>query len=480
MLHVEANLLCFPFFALSNTDQSKRESLELYGRRTLADGTKQQYHLCASRNTKYKYPGLLSRALHYAILSKIDPLLRRGETVENPITFGWRELEALGNVPHAGTQRLKDAIRMTQGTLISTNLALISKGTDGAKAPLGTEQPERDTAYSLYTHTVFTNERKPDGTVADRNAVWLSEWYLANLNNLYTGPLNRTLWLTLDDKPLASRMYEVFMFKFSRDIPYLQINYETLTAILPATAYRKLSLAKKQLDPAFQLLGQHGVIRRVEWGSAKDGRLQLKVFPGAALKETSVATVATTPFDVLDFDDTTVIETRNSQSPAEKLVCRYHALRFKRPRHTPYRAETSYAQELLRTYKPELLEQLLPRIAARVERKFPDGFYFTAAKPYLKQIVDEESSRERAREREQTEQADELDTAKLKRQRDGERRAVWEGLTPEQREAFFVWAQTNCDSKFACQQLASNRMSPRKLCVLLRPLFDRWRQSSNG
>ena len=54
-----------------------------------------------------------------------------------------------------------------------------------------------------------------DQTIADTNAVGLSQWYLDNLNALYSGPLDYNLWRSLNARsPIASRLYEFLFFKF--------------------------------------------------------------------------------------------------------------------------------------------------------------------------------------------------------------------------------------------------------------------------
>ena len=61
----------------------------------------------------------------------------------------------------------------------------------------------------------FVGTIRPDGSRVDSNGVWLSSWYLDNLNALYSAPLDHALWRAPNEKsPIASRLYEFLFFKF--------------------------------------------------------------------------------------------------------------------------------------------------------------------------------------------------------------------------------------------------------------------------
>jgi len=113
----------------------------------------------------------------------------------------------------------------------------------------------------LYDEVEFHGVARQDGSVADINAVWFSHWYLENLNALYSGPLDYTLWRTLNDKSfIASRLYEFLFFKFYGDREFLRFNYPTLVQFIPVRTERFLSHARKQMQPSslasiFKLLG---------------------------------------------------------------------------------------------------------------------------------------------------------------------------------------------------------------------------------
>jgi len=125
--------------------------------------------------------------------------------------------------------------------------------------PIDTEE-ELNRVVNIYDELEFYGSKRQDGTTADVNSVWLSRWYVDNLNALYAAPLRYGLWRTLNDKsPIASRLYEFLFFKSYGGRQSLRFNYPTLVKFIPARTERFLSHARKQLDPALQLLAEHAV-----------------------------------------------------------------------------------------------------------------------------------------------------------------------------------------------------------------------------
>src|SRR5206468_2868571 len=118
----------------------------------------------------------------------------------------------------------------------------------------------------------FVNSRMPDGSIADSNYVWLADWYLANLNTLFTAPLDYDLWRYLDQRsPIASRLYEFLLLNFYSGTPLLRINYPNLAQYLPIRPEKYFSDAKRQLDPAGKLLMLMDITETVDWAKTKTG-----------------------------------------------------------------------------------------------------------------------------------------------------------------------------------------------------------------
>jgi hypothetical protein len=54
----------------------------------------------------------------------------------------------------------------------------------------------QDEGLHLYERFAFIGSELPDGSIAEANFLWLSSWYLDNLNAMFTAPLDLEQLLT--------------------------------------------------------------------------------------------------------------------------------------------------------------------------------------------------------------------------------------------------------------------------------------------
>ena len=461
ILRVESNLLGFPFFALSTKGLSRRKYLQVTGTKYLPGGERRDFSLTVSRSATRYYPGPLARKIHYALTDLLqDRAAGASDQLASPVSFTWRNLHERMEVAYHGAtsiQRAKDALFDTVGATIFTDSAFMQRSGESRAA-----MPTRETGYHLYDRCVFINDPLPAGGASDKNAVWLADWYLANLNALMTAPIDYGRWLRMNHaSPLASRLYEFLVVKFRRDIPFLQINYPYFVSFLPATAHPYRALAMRQLAEPFQLARQHDVLADVEWGESVDGQLQLKLFPGPAVVDRGGAT---REMPAEEFDRLTVFEGENDESAESELVRRYHSLRFDRSGHRPTTAELAYARELLATYNDTLLQRLLPRVADAMRDHFPSGKLLVAARPYVEEVIAGAQQAETRRQAEselakKSEQHD-REAAVAKQARHAEEaklRAVWSKLDRGKQERLYQSAIDNANSEFQRTRLARRK-----------------------
>lgn len=453
---MESNLLGFPLFALHTKGLAKRKYTQVTGSKYLPDGSRRDFSLTISRNANRFYPGPLARKIHYALNDILQqPAAGKGSSrLEGPAVFTWRNLHDRMEVAYHGTtsiQRCKDAILDTVGATIFTDYAFMQRGSEARVA-----MPTRETGYHVYEKCIFINDPAPGGGTSDKNAVWMADWYLANLNAFMTAPIDYGRWLRMNHQsPLASRIYEFATVKFNRSIPYLQINYPYFVSFLPATAHTYLADAQRQLEAPFEVARKHDVIADVEWSTSRDGQIQLRLHPGSAIRDRlSQRRKAVDQVDG-DFDRLTVFEARNDESPESELVRRFHSLRFDRSNHRPTTAELRYARELLATFNPTMIQRLLPRIADTVREEFPDGKLLNAARPYVEELVTHEQQRaakrvedDQAARRHQKEE-EQTSANKMQRKADEAKlRAAWQALPDSERRRLYEAAIAAANSEF--------------------------------
>jgi hypothetical protein len=369
----EANLLRFPFFALGRRGLQNHKGLLIRGQSKLDDGT-YDFEYRITCNSDDLYPGQLARKVHMGLLRIMQS--KQSFPFTNPIEFTWRELmDTINLVPSGRTeQQLKQAIRSIAGTRIRTKHAL--------KNAEGRHLKSRERGYGLYTEYVFFDELLPDNeTVADKNFLWLAEWYLANINSLYCSPLDHELWQRLDDiSPIASRLYEFFTFNFAGDWNTLTIDYEKIARFLPVAPMRHISQINQQLGTALSLAVDSQILASTKWQFGKHGQPQLLVHRGKLLAKRGSALQWPTATE--DLDTTEIRELYRQSSPEDDLVTAFHALWDSNDRHQPTSTDRTRAREILKTYGQQEAESLLPRVVEIMRERFPGAKSFGATGRY--------------------------------------------------------------------------------------------------
>lgn len=257
VIQAEVNALNLPIFVLQTKTLRTIEQLNFSGAIGLKDN-QWKVHFRTSHNQATLHPGRLSRSFHMALLSLIHDC---PFPVSNPIKWTWGNLCRRMQVYHSGRmiEHLKTAIRATAGLSLHSHNAICACHQDKSVHPVSGD-------FRLYERIAFTNERLTDGTAAECNHLWLSEWYLSNLNASLTIPLDYDIWKLLDSKsPVASRLYELLLVSRCVNNEQLRISYPTLSRILPVKTLDHFSNAERQLSLALKTLENEKIIKRFIW-----------------------------------------------------------------------------------------------------------------------------------------------------------------------------------------------------------------------
>ncbi len=386
IVRAEANLLRFPLFALHTKGLADLDGVECKGKRVI-NGKSLEFQLTVTRNVADLYPGPLSRKVHFALLSMVS---ERGLPFENPVKFSWRKLSQRMGVCYSGKkgiESVKAAIRSTSGVEIRSRYAR-KCGLSGDVLPY-----EEETSHRLYQAYGFRGEKRKDGSTWDGNYVWLSEWYLENLNALYAGPVNYRVWQELNEKSaVASRLYEFLLFNLTGRLSRFRIAYDKLAQFLPLTLQRYESKAREQLSEPLSLLEARGVISQFAWDIAKGGAPLLVITRGPHLKDCgpTVPGKGIESFDSLK--DVEVRELRHLRSPAYQLVRQFHLL-WNDGELRPTVTETSLATEIIQSLGKERANQLLPKVVQRMRDRFPAAKSFGASRTYWREVRGQQRTR---------------------------------------------------------------------------------------
>ena len=271
-IKTEANFANFPFFALSRREAARKTKTE-YRMSTERDGQRLEALWQVTANAEFGYPGPFDRKVHKAIEYLIT---ERGFPVQNPIPFtAYRVLKLLNLSTRSGNNAAK--VKETLKRVVLTGVT--SEGTFYDKSG---KRYISDT-FHLYDRVIFRGKQFPDGTVAETNYLFLSQWYLASLNAHYVRPIDFHYLKSLKSD-IAGRLYEMLGLKFYgvflNQRSYWRVEYKELSSLLPITAQRYYAQAHQKLAPAHQELVDTGFLKRVEWEQEKKSVWFIRYYPG--------------------------------------------------------------------------------------------------------------------------------------------------------------------------------------------------------
>jgi len=249
---VEKNLSSLGFFTASNvrlrgtTKKVVTFTREIEGRRIEARAV-------ILPSAEYGLPITADQDKFLALQKLINEIRLRDGQVVNPVAFTSSELlRVLGNVDSGNNyQDIYDWIMRMVATTISSQ---------GVVYLAGRKKWATDIFHVLEKAVLFGMEM-PDGGVADRNYIWLSEWQLENLNSNYLLPIDLETYKQLRNhiaKALVP-LLQIWLYA-SRSEGQFEKRYTELCEILNVKRWRYLSKIRQILSPSLDELTRHGYL----------------------------------------------------------------------------------------------------------------------------------------------------------------------------------------------------------------------------
>lgn len=253
-LRAEVNLLVYPFFALNNRDVRTRRQTE-FRTKVQRGGEIVEISWIVSGDTRYGYPGPFDKEVHRAIEQIIQEMPL---PIKNPITISAHEIwKKLGKKGKGGWQyrRIRESLKRIAAATITAEGTFYRKG----KRTWG------GGVFHLYD-VYYKGSKLPDGSIAEKNYLFLNELYLESINSRYVKPIDFQYYQSLKNA-LAQRLYEILGVKFYglRGTPYIRYRYSTLCQLIPLQPQEYLSKAKQIFAPAHKKLVDTGFIEEPWW-----------------------------------------------------------------------------------------------------------------------------------------------------------------------------------------------------------------------
>lgn len=246
---VEKNLASLGFFTASS--KVVRGSLEkkiTLMRRDTGSGKSVEATATILPSTKYGLPITSDQDKYLALLKIVSEIRRDKGRVENPISFTSAEILRLLNRRIDAGKNYEDIEAWLQ------RMTLTGISSRGVVFLAGRRRWANDT-FHVFERVASFGKEMPDGSIADKNYVWLSEWQLENINSNFLLPIDLDTYTRVRNhiaKTLIP-LLQIWLYASTSDGKF-EKRYTELCEILNITRYQHLSKIKEKLGPSLDEL----------------------------------------------------------------------------------------------------------------------------------------------------------------------------------------------------------------------------------
>jgi hypothetical protein len=275
IVRVEKNVNTFGFFTPSSKrlrTSSKTVALQV---RT-EDGQRVQAKATIYPAAELGLPTTADQDKYFAFQKLLEQIRKQVGSVGNPVRFSSAAMiETIGMTD--GGRNYREIWEWLR------RMTLTGVESEGVVYFAGRKKYARD-VFHVFQRSVATGEVLEDGSVAEENYVWLSEWQLENVNNRHTLPIDYDVYKTLQQH-IAKALVPLLQIWFyaSRRDQCAERKYSDLCSLLGLQRFKALSRIKQQLGPSLDDLKDKGFLST--WDLAKttdDSDYKLCLWAGSA------------------------------------------------------------------------------------------------------------------------------------------------------------------------------------------------------
>lgn len=258
-VRMEKNIAAFGFFT-PTSKRAKDAPPKVIRFSHIIDGNRAEAKVTIAGNTLYGMPTTADQDKYLAFQKILERIKREKGKIENPIAFTSAELlQLLGHSD--GGANFKDVEEWCD-VMASTYIK-----SEGAMWIAGRKKFASD-SFVIFQRVRRTGQELDDGTTADRNYIWLSDWYLENINAYYLLPIDFDTYKQLRNNIAKALipLLQVWLYA-SREQGIFEKRYDEICQILNITQYTYPSKIKEKLSPSLNELIQQEYL--TDWAVAE-------------------------------------------------------------------------------------------------------------------------------------------------------------------------------------------------------------------
>jgi hypothetical protein len=433
LIGAERNLELIGFFSPASSAKGRPQKTKTLEKDSKENGKRVKRKVSIRPNVDYGRPITTDLDLYRAFFRLLKEIYYDRGIVENPVEFKDEQLiKAMGKARHGRlTKDIRDWMSRMKGTLIeSENWIYEKKNKRYLKA-----------SVSVFDKIYVYGEEIGDRQKADRNYVWLSDWFLGNLNTGLIFLIDHEVYKNLK-YPIAKCLYGLLWWGFyavkSKNREFYWKDYRELCNFLDMTEYRYESKIREKLKPAHEELLRNKVILKwkIEKNVSGEG-FNIKWWPGDAFesyyshfKRELQESRGQLTFDGM-YEEIPGNHKIENHQDIEKFVKYFHKEITKKDDCIPRKKELEKAEELIKKYGEEKTWFIVKYAVAKMQETNFKPEHFGAIKNYVSDSLNKfESEQKLKRKKEEKNKEDfEQKIEEYKR---------WFENTPEQRVQHMV------------------------------------------
>ena len=261
---IEKNLNTLGFFTPARHRGAKSREKVVFFRREL-NGKTIEAQATILPSAKYGLPTTADLDKYLAFHKLLEQMRNRLGEISNPVGFTSTQLLTVLGIKDAGNNYQDLYEWLQRMTLTGIN----SKGV----VYMARRRTWVSDTFHVFDRVVTMGSTLPDGTSADKNYVWLSDWQLENINSNYLLPIDLDTYRKLRNQiaKILVPLLQVWLYA-SRAEGRFEKRYTELCEILDIVCHKHLSLIRRQLEPSLSELTHHRYLAAWAIQPTADGR----------------------------------------------------------------------------------------------------------------------------------------------------------------------------------------------------------------
>ena len=263
-IKVEKNLASLGFFTPSNKKIRGTKEKKISITRQ-ADGNRIEVRAVILPSAAYGLPITGDQDKYFALQKIICDIRRQKGEISNPVGFTSAELLRILGLRVTAGKNYEDIVswarRMTLTGICSEGIIYLA----------GRKVWASDT-FHVFERFVSVGNQMPDGSIADKHYVWLSDWQLENINNNHVFPVDLEVYRRLKNhiaKALVP-LLQIWLYA-TREGGSFEKRYRDLCQILNICQYQHLSKIKEKVGPSLEELTKHHYLAGWQIRETSDG-----------------------------------------------------------------------------------------------------------------------------------------------------------------------------------------------------------------